>query len=203
MVIELFGWYARGQVALADDADHALVAGTRWYRTRTGYAWGRVGGSMTLLHRHLLAAAPGVLVDHVNGDRLDCRRQNLRLATPAQNKANSRRRADSRLPFKGIERTRSGRYRAVLTVAGRRYRSGTFAEPLEAARAYDAMACRQWGPAFVRANSVTVRAGAVVRWAGGHGRMTADPQAVTGSRVCREVVAENESNLLLATPRRG
>ena len=199
--ISLHGRYAGGGVAVVDDVDYDRVAAVRWYPTRTGYAWGRVGGRMTLLHRDLLGAGAGVMVDHVNGDRLDCRRENLRVATPGENKANSRKRSDAGLPYKGIERTRSGRYRAVLTVGGRRHRSPTYGHVAEAASAYDEMSRQHFG-AFARLNFVPVRAKAVLRWAAGNGRPAVVLPAVAGDRGRREVVAEIESNLLPATPLR-
>jgi len=44
-----------------------------------------VGPLTVYLHRFLLDAQPGQQIDHRNGDKLDCRRENLRLATGAEN----------------------------------------------------------------------------------------------------------------------
>ena len=49
----------------------------------------------TPLHRFVLDAGPGDLIDHKNGNGLDCRRENLREATTAQNAQNQRPRAVS------------------------------------------------------------------------------------------------------------
>ena len=72
--------------ALIDNADYPAVSQHRWYLTVTGYAetFRRSAGvtrSRTTLHRFILGAVPGTVVDHVNGDKLDCRRSNLRLCT--------------------------------------------------------------------------------------------------------------------------
>lgn len=70
---------------------------------------------------------PGdMLIDHVNGDGADNRWANLRLATPAENSRNRRTSSE----FKGVRKTKSGRYRAHITL-------GVFDTAEEAAAAYD------------------------------------------------------------------
>lgn len=76
----------------------------------------------------------GTLIDHVNGDNGDNRWENLRLATPAENSRNRRTSSE----FKGVRETKSGRYRAVITI-------GVFDTAEEAAAAYDDAARRYHG----------------------------------------------------------
>lgn len=85
----------RRGVALVDVADAEAVGAHRWCMHRDGYAVRNtprgVGKSLTvLMHREILGLEPGdgVQVDHVFGDKLDCRRANLRVATNAQNAQN-------------------------------------------------------------------------------------------------------------------
>lgn len=140
----------RGYVALVDDEDFDALSAFRWYATRNGlkgkafYAARRAHGSgkqpVMLMHRQLLAPiAAGLYVDHINGDPLDNRRSNLRLATARQNRGNTRRTWGS-LGLKGVYKHAS-RFKAV--VAGKTV--GYFKTLSEAANAYDAAAIARWG----------------------------------------------------------
>ncbi len=56
------------------------------------------------LHRLVTNAPKGLLVDHIDRDTKDNRRQNLRLCTPAQNVLNSVERADCTSGYKGVDK---------------------------------------------------------------------------------------------------
>src|SRR4051812_204373 len=95
----------QGYVALIDDEDYERVAARKWHVTNTGKSTPYAGtmvrrGKRIRLHRFLLDAPAGLLVDHRNRNGLDCRRENLRLATHAQNQSN-------------LIRPRKGTYRGV------------------------------------------------------------------------------------------
>lgn len=141
-----------GRAAIVDDDDYEAVAGWHWsWSPSKGYACRSVlkknGGSTTLyLHRILVAAPPGAMVDHINRDRLDCRRSNLRFVTWAQNSMNSSLRRDNHAGFKGvIFRRDSGKWRARIYLGGRHRHLGTYATAAEAAAAYDGAARRYFG----------------------------------------------------------
>jgi hypothetical protein len=162
----------RGLEALVDDEDAAAVlAAGPWSafraRHRTFYArrtvyLGRVDGKQrgTSLYLHrLLVDAPRV--DHVNGNGLDCRRANLRSATHADNMRNRRTvGANNTSGYKGVTwDRRCSRWRASITVNRRHLSLGGLADPVAAARAYDAAAVEHFG-GFARTNFPTVPAGA-------------------------------------------
>lgn len=130
-------------VALVDAADADQVA-HRWHLTAQGYAGRRVTRdgrrTIVLLHRELLGLTHGDprQGDHIDGNRLDCRRTNLRIATPAQNSQN-------RAPVGGSSRHRgvcfhkqSGRWMAYGQVERRREYLGLHATEDDAAAAASA-----------------------------------------------------------------
>lgn len=80
-------------------------------------------------------------VDHINYNTLDCRKENLRPCTQAENGAASRRPSSNPWGFRGIRFFRGNRWMAQL---GRKY-GGVFKTPEEAARAYDRLAYERWG----------------------------------------------------------
>jgi hypothetical protein len=111
-------------------------------------------GQQVRMHRLLLGLDTGDerLGDHRNGNQLDNRRENLRIATHAQN-ARNRRVIENRSGFKGVFRSSARRWGAKLK--GRRL--GTFATPEEAGAAYDAAARSNYGE--FAATNAELRAG--------------------------------------------
>lgn len=130
--------------ALVDEADYLLVSRFRWHKSRAGYAATRASsgryGRVLLLHRLILPVPAGLLTDHVNRNKLDNRRTNLRVATHAQNGYNARKPSNSRTLYRGVSLTLSGRWRARISVDGTAKLLGRFDSPEEAARAHDTAA---------------------------------------------------------------
>jgi len=118
-----------------------------WAKTdRNGdiYAWMAISASRMLL------SAP--LVDHVNGNKLDNTRGNLREATSRQNSWNRKLRSDSKIGYKGVIRDpKRKQYRARIQVGDKRIHTRCYATAIEAARAYDALAREHYGE-FARLN---------------------------------------------------
>lgn len=78
----------KGQVAIIDDEDYEKVAKNKWSFHYNGYA---VRGKPQIsMHRFVLDAPRGMEVDHINGNKLDNRKSNLRFATRKQNSFNIR-----------------------------------------------------------------------------------------------------------------
>jgi hypothetical protein len=80
--------------ALIDAADEPLVAQWRWSLNANGYAWRNTRLERprhVYLHRALAGCQPGdgLYADHINRDKLDNRRANLRIVTPAQSRQNT------------------------------------------------------------------------------------------------------------------
>ncbi len=80
----------RGYVALVDDADAERCRQYTWSLRISGggrchYAISKIAGRWVYLHRFIAAPGPGHVVDHRDGDGLDCRRSNLRVCSRAEN----------------------------------------------------------------------------------------------------------------------
>jgi hypothetical protein len=127
------------RVALVDDVDLSRLSGLRWRIHTGGYAF--ASRPTTYMHRLVLNAPRGVEVDHVNGDKLDNRRANLRLATRAQNESSK---PSQRPGMRGVTRNRK-RWCAYIGGKKSRVYLGCFATPQEAAAAYDAAAIDLYG----------------------------------------------------------
>jgi len=132
-------------VALVDDADYDKISTYNWFLSGSGYAVGFVPVEgkfkLTYLHRFILDAQPGQIVDHINGHSLDNRRANLRLATAQQNGQNKRISPLSTTGLKGVSWHRArNKYHARIQLQGIRYHLGFFEDAETAALAYDAAA---------------------------------------------------------------
>lgn len=140
---------SNGHFTLVDAEDVDRLRPYRWYggvfpggKVYAQYTYRRDGVKITIsMHRFIMGAGAGEMVDHKNGYSLDNRRENLRFCTSSQN--NQNRRVTSRasgLP-KGVYRaTNSRRFAAQIYCDGKRYCLGAFDTPEEAAAAYDAKA---------------------------------------------------------------
>lgn len=104
---------------------------------------------VTLVHRWILGLSKGdgLIGDHINGCKLDCRRASLRAVDASGSSQNVSGRGRSR--FRGVYLTRQGRWQAKVKFRQRLYHLGVFATEEEAAAA--AAAKRQeLMPYFVR-----------------------------------------------------
>lgn len=139
--LTLRGRQARGRYAVvdADLPELPLLLSCRWYLNDKGYArtfdWPRPDRVTVKLHQAIIQPPPGLVVDHINGDRLDNRRSNLRLATDSQNTMN-RRCTGGKVPYRGVS-IRGERFHAKLRWQNEYFHLGDFRTAEDAARMYD------------------------------------------------------------------
>lgn len=148
-----------GSFALVDDKDFKSLSKYSWHPTKNGYAIrNQVVGEYedvrnrkkVLLHRHILSGVK--FVDHINGDRRDCRRKNLRECTAGQNQWNSKTPKNNTSGYKGVSfRKDRNRFRAQISCNGKTYRLGSFLSAKKAAKAYD-LAAKELHGKYARLN---------------------------------------------------
>lgn len=149
----------QGKVALVDDEDHEWLSQWRWqYNKRAGYAQRsemyRDGtGTSFSMHAVIMNTPKGMHTDHIDGNRLNNQRSNLRVCTCAQNLHNSKKTNKScHSQYKGVTwRIQDNKWWARITFNCKSISIGLFKTELDAARAYD-RAAREYFGEFARLN---------------------------------------------------
>jgi len=146
----------RGYVAIVDDEDFEELSQYKWcanplsqnrcYAQRSGR---RVNGKQqkhVLMHRQILDAKKGQMVDHINHNGLDNRRENIRIATNRQNQWNQHKHRDSKSKYRGICWHKDYRkWMARISGPEGRITIGFFDSEDDAALAYDSRAKAIYG----------------------------------------------------------
>jgi hypothetical protein len=82
----------KGIYCLVDEDDFEKLNKYRWYFCsmdgETGYAYAKVDGKLVSMHRFLMRFPIGLEIDHINHDKLDNRKQNLRIVSRSENAFN-------------------------------------------------------------------------------------------------------------------
>jgi len=140
-----------GFYAYVDATDYEWLSAWLWY-SQNGYAGRRQMGKILLMHRLIMQPPDDMLIDHIDGNRMNNCRCNLRICTRAENQRNKRRHARSISIFKGVSYNKqAGKWFSQCWFEGR-YHVGPYVDDeAEAARDYDRMAVDYFGE-FARLN---------------------------------------------------
>lgn len=145
----------QGKYAIVDDDVFAELNKYKWYAQKdaaTYYAHRviHVNGKKKLIamHRQLIGAEKGQIVDHINRDGLDNRKENLRIVSHLQNCANKSKSVKSKTSsiYRGVTFSKQmKKYKAGIRVDNKLLHLGYFSCEKEAALAYDTKAKEVWG----------------------------------------------------------
>lgn len=141
------------QQCFVDDEDYDSLIG-KWTVNDSGYAvrWNNNLKLNQRMHRVILDAPIGLDVDHIDGNRLNNQRSNLRIATRNMNNGNRNVRQDSISGIKGV-RFYQNKWQARIVQNYKEIHLGRFNTAGEAARAYNQAALIYFGE-FAKLNLV-------------------------------------------------
>lgn len=138
----------QGKVALVDDDDYERISKYNWsfsngYARRNQYVPIQ---KTILLHRFIMGEPIGYEVDHINGDGLDNRKENLRVCTHKENTRNRKIQKNNTSGFTGVvwDKPRN-KWRAHIKYLGKLIFIGHFIDKNEASTAYEKRAKELFG----------------------------------------------------------
>lgn len=138
MEIKLKG--KKGEITLVSEEDYEMVSKYKWYINEGGYVQCTSDKSgYTLIHRLIKNAKKNEVVDHINGNKVDNRRENLRLTVTELNNENkkiSKNKISSK--YKGVFKNKKcKKYHARTSIGGKNVLLGWFSNEKDAAEAFD------------------------------------------------------------------
>ena len=131
-----------GQECMVDDEDFETYSGLKWSMSNSGYAQ----NNKRYMHRMITSAPKGMQVDHINGNKLDNQKENLRVCTRSQNTANRKKQPNNTSGYKGVVwDTYTNRWCARIQINSKHINLGRFDYPKDAALIYDDAAEKYFG----------------------------------------------------------
>lgn len=140
----------QGKFAIADADDYEDLNKYKWCVLKSHnnkfYAVRRKNNKTIIMHRQIMNAPAGLVVDHIDGNSLNNRKSNLRICTQAQNIHNSRPRRNRSSKYKGVFWDKvNKKWSASIRKGDKRIYLGGFDDEIEAALAYDRKAEELFG----------------------------------------------------------
>ena len=129
-------WGNKVAETIIDKEDYDRVKDIKWQLTLTGYT---IGNNGKLMLSHFLLNHKSnrkIFVDHINRNKLDNRKLNLRFCTKSQNACNAEKRKDNKSGYRGVFLHR-GKWVATIAKNKKTYYLGSFNNKNEAAKAYN------------------------------------------------------------------
>jgi hypothetical protein len=154
-------WIPLGKekMAIVDEGYYDHLMQWNWHISALGYAirFFRQNGKPKVIwmHREILKTRTGMQTDHINRNRLDNRKSNLRECSPTQNQGNRWKSKQAKTSkFKGVYWSKAqNRFAAYGREGEKNKRLGSFRSEIEAAKAYNRWAADYFGK-FAQLNPV-------------------------------------------------
>jgi len=146
----------QNKVVLVDDDDFPRLSQHKWFAhyclsTKDYYAvrnGSRKLSKRTLIwmHREIMKATKGQEIDHINGNRLNNSKSNLRFCNHTQNMQNKQRKGIFSSQYKGVCWHKNHKiWEAKITYYKKQINLGYFKDEIQAAKAYDKKAKELFG----------------------------------------------------------
>lgn len=135
---------------IVDDQWEELFGLVKWSVNRDGYAYvytenDKKERTYEYVHRIIIDALPGQIVDHRNNDRSDNRLENLRIVDKFQNARNSKKRQGTKCFYKGVTKNRNHSFQARIKIGDKYKNLGFYKTEKEAGDAYNKAAKHFFG----------------------------------------------------------
>jgi hypothetical protein len=141
----------KGKETIVDDEDFEELSKHKWFITKK-YASRHSPNGFIYMHRVIMKTPDGMETDHINGDYLDNRHENLRICTTSENQRNKRIQANNTSGYKGVcWDKKNKKWCAQIKCNGISKKLGRFENIFDAARSYDIAAKKLFGE-FARTN---------------------------------------------------
>jgi hypothetical protein len=128
---------------IVDDHYYHELLGYRWSHNKE-YAQVKISKKNVLMHRYIIKAKPGDIVDHINGRKNDNRLSNLRIVSASVNSRNKIGKGASQ--YLGVKMDKkTQRWTCSVTMNGTRYHCGSYTTDVEAAIAVNLMSIKLYG----------------------------------------------------------
>ena len=92
----------QGGYCHVSEEDYDYLNNYSWSQNDQGYAVGTIDGKKVRMHKIIMKPAKGLVVDHINHNKLDNRRENLRITTKPKNAGNQPKRNNASSKYLGV-----------------------------------------------------------------------------------------------------
>lgn len=153
----VIGETAKGEQFCFDKEYFDLISQFTWHKDTQGYFGANHKDTIIKLHRLIMGFPENILIDHINGDSSNNRRNNLRICTNQQNVMNKKKPSLGKTSiYKGVSwHRRVKKWHAAICLNQKDIHLGYFNYEVDAAKAYNHAAVKYFGE-FARLNEIAV-----------------------------------------------